>query len=318
MKNWNSHIFSASQRELSLPKQIEALLSQQRKTWDLFRNGEAALASITTKSISINGSNVTVQANPGRSISTNAKVDPGSIARRPCFLCPGALPEEERGIAYDPFVLLPNPYPVLPKHMTIAYQTHSPQEIIGHVNDFVTLAETLGDEMFILYNGPRCGASAPDHMHFQTAQSSLVPLFSQLEALKLSGKFSPLTLGNRNLFAGSFKDHEQAVSSLENLISNYRRFSPADQEPMMNIINRFANNSFTIALFPRAKHRSSCFFASENKRLSISPAAIEMAGIVVVSDINHFNRVDETAIRDIYREVTTNIETFNQLAEDVA
>ena len=318
MNNWNSRLFNPYKTEHPLPKQIETLLAQQRETWELFRNGEASLASITSKNISINGSNVIIQANPGRSISTNARVDPDSIAKRPCFLCPGALPEAERGIAFNNFVLLPNPYPILPKHMTISYHNHIPQEISGHVDDLIILTGALGEEMFILYNGPRCGASAPDHMHFQTAQSAMVPLFSQLEALSLSEHFSPVISGERNLFAGCFKSREKAAESLKNLIKHYVRFSSEDPEPMMNIVARFADDRFTIALFPRAKHRSACYFAPENKRFSISPAAIEMAGIVVVANVNHFNRVDESVVIDIYREVTVDAETFNQLAEEIA
>jgi len=318
MTNWENRLFDTQSAERTLPQHIDALLTQQRRTWELFRNGEASLSAVTTKEFIINGIRIVAQANPGRSISTNAKVDPGSIAQRPCFLCPDALPEAERGIAQGNFVLLPNPYPILPKHMTIAFKMHSPQKIDGHVNNFIALTKELGSDMFILYNGPCCGASAPDHMHFQTAQSSGVPLFQQLKEKSLPEKFTPLTLGERNLFAGCFNDCERTVTSLERLIATYRHLIAGDQEPMLNIVARYADARYTIAVFPRAKHRSACYFAPEEKRLSISPAAIEMAGIVVVADVNQFNRVDEKTIRDIYREVTIESHQFNQLAEEIA
>jgi hypothetical protein len=317
MNSWRNRLFVPSSGSDSLPYQIDALFEQQRTTWKLFRHGEESLKSITTRTLTIDNSPVIVQANPGRSISTNAHVDPASISKRPCFLCPDALPGAERGIAYGSFIFLPNPYPIVPKHMTIAFHRHDRQEISGHLNDFITLTTAAGPEMFLLYNGPRCGASAPDHMHFQTAESSSIPLFNELKRRSLPERMAPFTIGGRNLFAGRFSDSASAVQSLDTLIGTYARLRGDTREPMLNIVARYENGSITAALFPREKHRSACYFAPEDERLSISPAAIEMAGIIVVADVNHFSRVDETVASAIYQEVTINASLFHQLTEEI-
>lgn len=316
MNSWKDKLFIPSSGNRTLSLRIDALFEQQRRTWDLFRNGEDSLKSITTRTITINGSPVIVQANPGRSISTNARVDPASISKRPCFLCPDALPAAERGIAYGNFVLLPNPYPILPKHMTIAFCRHEHQKISGHINDFFSLTGEVGPEMFLLYNGPRCGASAPDHMHFQTARCNGIPLFDELKRHVLPERMVPFTIGGRNLFAGKFTDHETAVRDLDALIDTYTRLRGDTQEPMFNIVARYENGIVTTALFPREKHRSASYFASEDERLSISPAAIEMAGILVVADKNHFDRVNAQTVAAVYQEVTINSSLFHRLAKE--
>ena len=120
MSNWEAKLIKPFTPELPLSRQVRSLFRQQRETWDLFREGEASLSTIRSKRFFMDGKDIIVQSNPGRSISTNAKVDPKSIAKRPCFLCPDSLPPQERGIAFGNYILLPNPYPILKHHLTIA------------------------------------------------------------------------------------------------------------------------------------------------------------------------------------------------------
>lgn len=315
MNRWDSKLLFPPDTCLPVREQVSFLFDQQRNTWKLFRNGEAALSSVTTKEFIRDAHRIVVQANPGRSISTNAKVDAESVAERPCFLCPGALPPEERGFPFGSWVLLPNPFPVLNMHLTIACSDHLPQEIGDRVDDLLLLSKELGSGLFVFYNGPRCGASAPDHMHFQACSSSGVPLFDDFSALIDDRKIVPLHVWGRNMLLFRSEDRDEMVADILRAISLLKEISGEENEPMVNIIARFSENRYRVALFPRAKHRSACYFAESDKRLSISPAAIEMAGVVVVADTGHFNRVDERAILEMYREVSLDNKPFKHLTE---
>src|SRR3954447_7397686 len=148
-----------------LRQRIDDLFAQQRATWPALREGEAALEHLQRKTLAEGGDSIVVQLNPSRSRSTLANTDTKAIAARACFLCPDNMPPEERGVAFEDLVLLPNPFPILPLHCTIADRIHRPQEIRGRLATFLHLAQEIGSDMAALYNGPRCGASAPDHFH---------------------------------------------------------------------------------------------------------------------------------------------------------
>src|SRR6478752_6259049 len=163
-----------------LRQRIEDLFAQQRATWPALCEGEAALARLQRKTLTEGDESVVVQVNPARRRSTLANIDTKAIAARACFLCPENMPPEERGVAFEDLVLLPNPFPVLPLHCTIANREHQPQQIRGRVATFLHLAHDLGPDMVALYNGPRCGASAPDHFHLQAARAADIPILNQL------------------------------------------------------------------------------------------------------------------------------------------
>lgn len=317
MNRWNDNLLVHPAENAPLYAQIGHLFAQQRSTWDLFRKGEASLNDVTVKRFSHDGYKVIVQANPGRAISTNAKVDAASIAQRPCFLCPGMLPPEERGIAFGSYIILPNPFPILPCHVTIALREHEPQTVAPRIGDMLALAEALGPEMFVLYNGPKCGASAPDHMHFQACSSSSVPLFDEWPQHTAEDSITPLTMWNRHCLACTFTSTSEATIALQTIHGTLLRIVKSGEEPMLNLLVTHREGRFLIGVFPRAKHRSDRYFAPLETRLSISHAAVEMGGIIVVADATHFNSVDEASILSMYREVTLDRTLFMQLVKDI-
>ena len=118
-----------------------------------------------------------VQFNPGRYISTSAKVDEKSINDRKCFLCPANLPEEQKGILYEEeYLILGNPFPIFPEHFTIPNINHVPQQIKNNFPLMLKLTKDLSKHYVVLYNGPKCGASAPDHFHFQAGTKNFMPI----------------------------------------------------------------------------------------------------------------------------------------------
>ncbi|OHE25010.1 MAG: hypothetical protein A3J94_09490 [Syntrophus sp. RIFOXYC2_FULL_54_9] len=157
------------------------LLERQMKSWPGLAEGYAALEAAGMREISGDNWTVKVQFNPRRIVSSGAKLDPESIRKRPCFLCLSHLPPEQQAILYrDAFLVICNPAPIYPGHLTIVYRRHLPQSILGNLGILLRLAADFGPRMVVSYNGPRCGASAPDHLHFQAAPAGLLPVEAEV------------------------------------------------------------------------------------------------------------------------------------------
>jgi hypothetical protein len=301
-----------------LPRQIDALLENQRAAWRTFREGEGALAEMKSKVLSEGSARIIVQANPGRRTSIHARVDPVSVSRRPCFLCPENLPPEERGIGRGELVLLPNPHPILPRHLSIPTREHRSQELSGQVDTLLGLARDLGPDMLVLYNGARCGASAPDHFHFQAASSIGVPLFEEVEGIGKKDDVLPHTSFGRRMLVFQSRDADRIQNLIRKTLEVLSSFGSGGDEPLINIIILYRGDRYKAFVFPRAKHRPTCYFAEGDDRISVSPGSLEMAGIMVVADADHFDRVDETTAQAILEEVSLEEKRFQMLLEKLA
>lgn len=301
-----------------LPRQIDALLENQRATWKTFREGEEALAEMKSKVFSDGSARIIVQANPGRRTSIHARVDPTSVSQRPCFLCPENLPPEERGIGRGKLVILPNPHPILLRHLSIPTREHRPQELSGHVDTMLGLVRDIGPDMLVLYNGARCGASAPDHFHFQAASSIGVPLFEEVEAIGKKDGVMPHTSFGRQMLVFQSRDADKVQILIQRTLEILSSFERGGDEPLVNIIALYRDGRYAAFVFPRMKHRPACYFAEGRERISVSPGSLEMAGIMVVADADHFDRVDETTAKAILEEVALDEKRFRKLPQELA
>jgi hypothetical protein len=309
---WDRIIYAAARPGEDLSSQIDALIQYQRKNWKLFREGEEALASMKTKVFSEGDAHILVQVNPGRCKSTHAKVDPESVAKRPCFLCAENIPADERGIAFEDLVILPNPYPVLRRHFTIPSREHRPQRLEGRVSSMLELAKAMGPDMMVFYNGPACGASAPDHFHFQACSSVGVPL---LDDLSPSAEKTAYTSFGRRLLVHNHRDAGKADEYVRQVLA---ALSTGEEEPLINVLAVFKDERYQTVLWPRGKHRPDCYFKEGDERVAVSPAALEMAGILVVAEPDHFDRVDQETAVSIYEEVSLDAEQFDRLKKAVS
>jgi ATP adenylyltransferase/5',5'''-P-1,P-4-tetraphosphate phosphorylase II len=313
--SWERIVLEELRRAGTLPERIDALFEEQRRRWPSLREGEQSLSSLRTRELRDGESRVVVQANPGRRSSTQARVDPASVAERPCFLCPQHMPAEERGVDFGELVLLPNPHPILPRHLTVPGRTHSPQRLLGHLGAMLSLAEALGPELLVFYNGPRCGASAPDHFHFQVCQAAPVPILAELPLAARDSARAAFSSFGRRVIAASDSQATDAAEHLRRVLLELADLAPAPDEPMLNLLLTHRDGRFVSVLFPRRAHRPRRFFDAGDRRLSISPAALEMAGVLVVAEPAHFERVDAAVAREIYQEVSLDAELFSKLAE---
>jgi len=152
-----------------LNTETKSLFREQVANWELARANYAGLKTVKTKVFSFDDFEIKVQFNPARIVSSGAKMDAKTIAERPCFLCAENRPAEQQGVDAGNYTVLVNPFPIFPEHFTIPRKEHTDQQIKPYFSDMLELAEAL-DDYLVFYNGPKCGASAPDHIHFKPAQ----------------------------------------------------------------------------------------------------------------------------------------------------
>jgi len=307
-----------------LADQCVALLQHQRETWELLRLGYESLANVESRMFAFDGFQVTIQFNARRITSSAAKVDEKSLRERKCFLCPDHLPDGQRGLLYrGQFLLLCNPYPIFPEHFTIPHIEHRPQEILPALTTMLDLTEDLSPRYTVVYNGPRCGASAPDHLHLQAGTGGFMPFESEVRTMAANRRET--ILDTKDLSVSSFARYYRTVIVVESfsrdLVENafrriyevYQRISGGNEEPMMNLISMLREGRWTLAMFARSKHRPSMFYAEGEERLLVSPAAVDVSGILTLPRAEDFRRFSRDFVARIFEEVSLEEEKFAAL-----
>jgi hypothetical protein len=313
-----------------LAARVDALIEQQRQMWPLFREGYEALAQAETKRVRVEESEVVVQHNPKRIRSTAASVDRASISERRCFLCPENLPPEEKGIEYgEALIILCNPFPILDRHLSIVHRSHVEQKIADYFSWMLALSADLGPDYFVLYNGPESGASAPDHFHLQACSRELLPIEKDIKAEEpepdahcsaceenARDTFEVFTLGGCGRSVIVFRgNRDDELADWFYKVLGELSLETGKSEPMVNIVSTHENGVWTVYLFPRSRHRPSCFFAEGDERLLVSPGAIDMAGIIVVPQREHFLRIDGERVAAIFGEVSYDENSIDEMLE---
>lgn len=264
---------------------VEKLFDEQVRTWPLLASGLESLARARTRAVRVGPYDFYLRHAPHRLASTIAPVDAASIAERPCFLCAKNLPPEQKGIAFnDEFSMYCNPLPIVDRHLTIIHRDHRPQRIAGYLGTMLDLAKALTG-YFVIYNGAQSGASAPDHLHFQAGLRTLFPIEKDT-----TGK------DGYARYAWIFRDRERSL-----LVDRLSTVVEKDPEPMMNLAAFYDETAgWTVYLFPRARHRPHAFHTGE---LIVSPGAIDLCGIFVVSREHDFVRMTGEDVEAILKEV---------------
>jgi len=299
---------------------VEKLFNEQMNGWPLAKQNYAALEQVRSKSFVISGYTFGVQFNPARLVSSAAKVDAASLQSRPCFLCETNRPHEQRGIPFNGrYTILVNPFPIFPRHLTIPMNIHTPQLLADSFVDMLDLAEALTDYV-VFYNGADCGASAPDHMHFQAGNKGFLPFEEEWkkdkgDAVCRSGN-SVLwnwSDGMRTAFVIE-SDDKTAASTMFYQLYNFLK-SPDKTEPMINVLAWF-DDKWIICIFPRKKHRPVCYFALDdlNNRL-VSPASVDMGGVLITPLEKDFMRITTTDIVAIYKDVCFSAEDVDSVKQ---
>jgi hypothetical protein len=318
--------FDGGQSGKPLPEICFELLSEQKHTWPECCLGYASLERIKIREIACNGFIVRVQHNPGRIKSTLADVKEKEIKQRPCFLCPGNLPAEQKGILYrNEYLILCNPAPVFSSHFTICNKEHRPQSIAEYLDIFLQLMVDLGSGWTVLYNGPECGASAPDHLHFQAVPSGQMPVENEIKGEKSFIKvrqvdgvlLSRVSNIGREAFILEGDNPTTLEGIFKEILSILKRHLSIEKEPMVNIVGFHSTNKLCIVIFPRSKHRPDRFFREGEDRLIVSPAVVEMGGIFVTPVEKDFSILNASITEDIFREVSLDGEILDRIIDSI-
>jgi len=305
-----------------LPALLSQLLENQQRVWPLAAKGYAALRYAQVREVQCRTFSVALQFNPKRLVSTGAKVDAGSIRNRRCFLCVENLPPGQQGVLYaQTFLVLCNPLPIFPAHFTIAHIQHQPQLLAAHFATLLQLARDLSPAFTVFYNGARCGASAPDHLHFQAAPAGRIPI--EHEAIKASRRervreidgvviIMLKELGRAVLvFEGT--NAEKLIRVLQQLLVKMQTILHSADEPKINLLCQYQASQWRIILFPRRKHRPDVFFKAGEAKVLISPASVDMGGLIVTPVEKDFQTVGAEMIEAIFREVSWDETTMRKL-----
>ena len=296
-----------------LAARAHILLRQQKETWPLLRAGYEGLAGVQTRTLELDGFTVRVQWNPARIVSSSAKVDDDSIRRRKCFLCAANLPDEQRGILFaNSHIVLCNPFPIFQEHFTIPHATHTLQRIGPSFGTMLDLARAMQKRYMLTYNGPKSGASAPDHLHFQAGEKGFLPIEKEFARCVDEGEVLADTktirvvavdAGLRRYIVLRSGERDSLISSLRVVESAFAGATGEKEEPMMNILAWFDWEAWTVLIFPRAKHRPSMYFAQGEEKILISPAATDCGGVLTTPLEKDFHRLTADVIREIFGEI---------------
>lgn len=298
---------------------ISRFFNRQLEVWTDARHRFRDLKHVETRQFS---DQLKLQWNPARIVSTGAKIDEKTLGERPCFLCDKNRPKEQMSKQIDEkFHLLVNPFPILPVHFTIPARKHQPQLIYknyGEMHRFIS----LHSDLMVFYNGPKCGASAPDHLHFQAGTNGILPL--QTNWQRLSRNLTDIISLNdeekisvvRDFIVPAFVIISKSAESDEALFRRLYKAMPQrgdETEPMMNIISWRKGEEFISVVIPREKHRPEAYFAEGDAQFVVSPGALDMSGLIITPREEDFRKLTEEKALSLLQECGVSEEKMNAI-----
>lgn len=298
---------------------ISRFFNRQLEVWTDARHRFRDLKHVETRQFS---DQLKLQWNPARIVSTGAKIDKKTLGERPCFLCDKNRPKEQMSKQIDEkFHLLVNPFPILPVHFTIPARKHQPQLIYknyGEMHRFIS----LHSDLMVFYNGPKCGASAPDHLHFQAGTNGILPL--QTNWQRLSRNLTDIISLNdeekisvvRDFIVPAFVIISKSAESDEALFRRLYKAMPQrgdETEPMMNIISWRKGEEFISVVIPREKHRPEAYFAEGDALFVVSPGALDMSGLIITPREEDFRKLTEEKALSLLQECGVSEEKMNAI-----
>lgn len=321
---------SALKHKLFLQSSIQKFIHKQLAGWELARQNHQALQTLQTKEVEVNGYPFIVQYNAQRTVSTTARTDAQSIEQRPCFLCEKNQPIEqmelpiEKKRANQAYRVCLNPYPILPAHLTLIYHKHTPQQLQTDYKDIQEMYRCIEQlpEYALFYNGAQCGASAPDHLHWQGVRKQDLPFIENIQQLIDRARPLDLLADADSQWYLNTQDYPcplligNSMYEILDSIQHVLKLLPTlndSAEPMFNLLFWVEDRQEYAVIFPRGKHRPDCYFQEGDAQRLISPGALDMAGIIVTTRPEDFENMTAESIAAIIKEVGISDKQAEQL-----
>lgn len=305
-------------------EKLSEFLSEQIAGWPQAAGNFKALDDVKVKEIALPGWTIKVQFNPARIVSSAAKVDAKSLKERKCFLCEENRPAVQSGIDWGKYTVLINPFPIFPRHFTIPDKSHTDQLITGRIADMMELARQMEDYT-VFYNGPRCGASAPDHMHFQAGNSDFLTLAGAIEDAELKtvatdGSATLALVDTLPLKVFVIDAPEDSFDAAERLFRKLYEALPVpdgEKEPMMNLLCYPTPAGVRLVVIPRKRHRPSFYGTEGDGTMLLSPASVDMGGVFITPLEKDFNALDRDTVLKILDELCLSADEINEIASNI-
>ena len=334
--DWNQRLLSL--RELNsapgpkstggLPARLDRLSAHQESAWPELAAARDNWFACRYREVDLGPFSVLLQYNPVRELSVSAAVDEAAIRRRPCFLCAGNMPAPERGLALDrDFAFFLNPFPIFYPHPVAVHRDHRPQSLDGALPAMLATSRRLAGAYTVLYNGPRCGASAPDHLHFQAFPSGGTPLETDVRLVGRPGwdRHRSVLIDTDHGHVFTMADYGRTVLILQGTEGAWLRRAvdrlvaalppgPEGGEPLLNLVGWY-DRQWTLCIFPRRRHRPLDYSTRLGQGVLVSPGSIDLAGLVITPRREDFETLDTKRIRGIFDEVCLPAEELPGLAD---
>lgn len=298
------------------------MLEEQKSSWAFLKSNYENLAKIQTREFSFDDFVVKVQYNPDRTISSSYDL---TDKVKKCGLCLENLPQEQNGLIYNKhFIIFSNPDPIFQEHFIISKKNHMPQTIIGNFAEFLEISRALGKYYTTFYNGPKCGSSTPDHMHFHSATKQRIPI--EYEFDKMVGKLSRTVISNGKIEVRFFEEHLRYFISFESrdkgellyafktFINAFKKISPHQNEPLINLISSYQEGIWRLLIFPRQQTQLS---SEKKNQPPTNLTAIDMGGLFISPNEEYFNKITKDDVVDIFKHVTLTKEYFEFLRKKI-
>jgi ATP adenylyltransferase/5',5'''-P-1,P-4-tetraphosphate phosphorylase II len=307
-----------------LAELAHALVRQQTETWAMLQEGASTLDQVEVREIEFPHFTMKVQFNPGRIGSSSAKVDNKSIAERKCFLCLDALPPEQKGIETGDYTVLCNPFPIFREHFTVPHRRHVDQRIPGSFSDLLRITRALGSRYSLFYNGPACGASAPDHLHFQAGEFGFMSIDTQWETLvrhygqwlieEAGTRVAAVDDSLRRFIVIESEDAARIEDLFARLFEAFSKFNPdSSDEPMVNVLTAHRDGRWRVIVFLRRRHRPEQFFRKGEDRIVFSPASVDFGGVCITPVEKDFHLMNRELLTDMFGQLSARREVFDEV-----
>ena len=297
-------------------------IESQKQSWPLAATNYRSLEKVEEKSFPFDGFQVKIQFNPERLQSSSAKTDKQSIAARKCFLCNENRPIEQGSIAFgEQYLILVNPFPIFRNHFTISSNTHTDQLFLPNAKAMFLLAEAMVG-FTVLYNGPECGASAPDHLHFQAGEIEFLPVNEEFQRLKrlarqlysdVNSKVWAFDHYLRKMISIETNSMEDGLKIIGIYYKHFQAMQPEKIEPMMNALCSWTDGKWTIHLFPRKGHRPTQYYKTGDEQILISPGSVDFGGVFITPRREDFDKFTREDVVDVLAQVCLNASDFQDL-----
>ena len=294
-----------------------ALVQEQTGEWDLVGRNYEGLQNVKVKTFDFGDYSIDIQFNSERISSSKDRGEPHLGSVDSCFLCQNNLPQAQRMIPIDnDFLILVNPYPIFPEHLTIVSVEHKDQRIYENFDRMLDLASQLS-KFVIYYNGPECGASAPNHLHFQAGIKGFIPIendFSSEICCREVRTIDEVKISHwpeyqRGIITLTGNNKSDLIGCFNKIYFQLQLLKGNSAEPMLNLITAFERKTWTIHIFPRTLHRPSQFYEKGDKQIILSPSSVDMGGLLVTPREEDFLKITEEDVFDIFEQVCFDTES---------